>query len=334
MRILITGGGGLIGQEIARKHLSEGDKVYIYDTRVNPYNTYENLVGEDITFLGLENFLVRNRVDVISHQAAFVGVGQSQYEIEKYVKNNVGFTAELLDILVRRKIKNVRLTLAGSMGPYGDRPENVCAYEEQTLRPESIYAVTKMTQEELFRVFCDTYDVTGVSLRYFSVYSTTQSPLNPYTGIMSVIANMLLNKEELEIYDNGQQTRDMINVKDIAKAHFLATRAKLDSTFTAINVGTGHPVAVEYIAEVMSERISPNKNIRFNMQHRLGDIMHMRADTSRAESLLGFYPDHNIHDDVLEYCDFINENKHLFLNRNTVEEEQKNIERRGLVRGP
>lgn len=332
MKILITGGGGLIGQAIAKKHIAEGDEVYIYDTQVNKYNDYSNLVGRVLptAFYSIADAIYDMKPDIVSHHAALVGVGQSQYDIERYVSNNVGFTGELLQAVLLFNKKPIKIIHAGSMGPYGSYPENLAAHEDDFLHPVSIYAVTKLAQEELIRVFCESYRIPGISLRYFSVYGLQQSPLNPYTGVLSVIANMLLNNDKVELYEDGTQTRDLINVEDTANAHFLASRLSTSNNFMALNVGTGNSVSMEYVAEQMRNIIAPEKKIVFNGKHRIGDVQHMRAEITRTKAVLGWKPAHNIHDDIIEYCEHILANADKF-KINTVEAEQNNIKTKGLL---
>jgi nucleoside-diphosphate-sugar epimerase len=334
MRILITGGGGLIGQAVARKHLKMGDDVFIYDKRLNLYNDYSNLVGEDITFsdgriVDIYKVISEMNFDIISHHAARVGVGESQYNIVEYVRENVLFTAELLHALRFNKPK--KLILAGSMSPYGDSPFGYKHVEEDNKNPQSIYGVTKLAQEELFRVFSVANNIPTISLRYFSVYGITQSPLNPYTGVLSVIGNLLLNEEKVELYDDGSQTRDLINVEDVAEAHFLATRYENKDIFEAFNIGTETSLPLSFIAGYMRDRISPQKEIIFNGKHRMGDILHSRADITKARELLGFTPKHDIINDMDAYCDYLLKNKERF-KAHTVQQEQKRVEELGLIR--
>lgn len=335
MRILITGGAGLIGQAIARKHIELGDTVYIYDTQINIYNDYINLDGivldRDIT---IKKALIESKPDIISNQASRVGVGQSQYEILDYVHNNICSTAELIQAVVDLNHNVKRIIHAGSMGPYGDLPSGLRVDEDYGTNPESIYAVTKDAQEKLLKVFSKTYNIPTISLRYFSVYATNQTPLNPYTGVLSVIANQLLNNDKVEMYEDGSQTRDLINVEDIAEAHFVASRKNLKQTlFIPINIATGVSTDLLYIAERMRDLLAPEKKIIFNGKHRAGDVMHVDSDISLMINFLEWYPKYDIDTDIIEYCSYIEKNREKFTVRNTIKEEQTKIERLGLIHG-
>lgn len=342
MKLLITGGGGLIGQAIAKRHLSSGDSVFIYDTRINEYNDYSNLLGKDVTWINWENSNFQRSIhnvlemygpfDVISHQAALVGVGQSQYKISEYVYNNIQFTADLLQAMLDSQKLPKKIINAGSMGPYGNPDEAELPVDENyTQNPQSIYAVTKQAQENLLKVFSSAYSVSVFSLRYFSVYGTNQSPLNPYTGVLSVIGNQLLNSNKVELYEDGNQTRDLVHVDDVAEAHFLASRVDDIPFFTPINICTGASYSLAEIAYLMEDIIDSGKPIVFTGQIRSGDIRDMLGDSSRARKILKWQPKHFLLEDIIEYCNFLMENGDKFTVGNTIQEEHTNIQSKGLI---
>lgn len=334
MRILITGGGGLIGQAIAKRHMEVGDSVYIYDTRVNIFNDYSNMVGNDITkkYKTLGKLLEAVQPDIISHQASLVGVGQSQYMIEEYVKNNVTFTSQLLQAMIDTGVLPKLFIHAGSMGPYGDTVMSPI-HEVAMLRPVSVYGVTKAAQEELIRVFSAAYGVPAISLRYFSVYSTDQTPLNPYTGVLSVTGNKFINDVEIRLYDDGEQIRDLIHVKDVAEAHFKASRLENHMDFVAVNIGTGVGHTINYVASKMKETLMSAKNIVHTNTIRSGDIRNAVADISRAKVLLDWEPTITLEESIKEYCDFLAKNWDKYkmpISTNTVETD--NLVNRGLIK--
>lgn len=334
MKVLITGGGGLIGQAIAKKHLTEGDEVYIYDLQLNKFNDYSSMVGEDLTDYicsgGFRKILNEYNFDAISNQAALVGVGQSQYKIEDYTRYNILGTAELLQALIDINKPPTRIIHAGSMGPYGEggfKP----VYETSPKNPRSIYAVTKQAQEDMIRIFSEAYSIPSISLRYFSVYSTDQSPLNPYTGVLSIIANQCLNSEIVEMYDDGNQVRDLIHVNDVAEAHFIASRAGALGKFVAINIATGVSTKLSYIAYKMNSILSPEKRVFFNGKHRNGDVQRIFANVELAKFLLKFQTKITIDQGIEEYCEFIQKNRTRYTGNSSVLTENKNVESRGLV---
>lgn len=363
--ILITGGAGLIGKELA-KYYSENDyKVYIYDNYSNIYNDYstiygENLYSEEESLADIFSFY---EFDVISHHAARVGVGQSQYEISDYFHNNVQLTADLLQAMVDTKNFSPRLILASSMGPYGEG-EYFCPYckifrvwehqrisfigstecpnchrnmvytnnTENTKRiPQSMYALTKMTQEEMFRIFAETYDVYATALRYFSVYSSTSNPLNPYTGVLSLIANKILTSDIIELYEDGLQTRDLVHVKDVAKIHFYVSEFWPTQMFDTFNVGTGKSVSMLYVAEKMRDILAPGKKITINGKVRKGDIKNSSANIYKTCLTYSWHPTIDIDTGIEMYCNWIKANK--FDGIDTAKIETDNLDNRGLLYG-
>jgi len=328
MKLLIVGGGGLIGQAIAKKHLAEGDEVFIHDIRVNPYVDYSNMVGVDVTSGSDIDF------DILSHQAALVGVGQSQYDIHRYVTNNINVTSALLQAILKTNKMKIKILFAGSMGPYGECWKNPPSPVKEThkLSPRSIYAVTKQTQENLIKVFSETYDIPALSLRYFSVYSTTQNPLNPYTGVLSIIANKLLNSDKVELFGDGNEYRDLVNVEDVANAHFLATRYEWKG-FDAMNVGSGSYETMRCTALEMRDMIDKSKEVIFNGKTRRGDVRGICADISKIKKKLNWVPEHSSVGKIQEYCQFIRENKEKYTyNTDSTAVENLTLELKGLIK--
>jgi dTDP-L-rhamnose 4-epimerase len=217
--------------------------------------------------------------DQVVHFAAAVGVGQSQYQIRHYVDSNIGATGILLDLLAharRRRVK--KILIASSMSAYGEgayecgrcgriRPsvrnqapakgeswDPPCPRCGQEARPvgtreedpficASVYAVTKMAQEELVMNFGRAYQVPCVALRFFNVYGPRQSLSNPYTGVAAIFISRAKNQKPPVVYEDGGQTRDFIHVRDIVQGCLLAlTRPEADQGI--FNLGTGNPTRV------------------------------------------------------------------------------------------
>lgn len=340
MRVLITGGDGMIGQEIAKQHLALGDEVYIYDAHVNPYLDYTNCVGTHLNENEpIASVLYRINPNIISHQAALVSVGRSQYNISDFVLYNVQFTADLLQAILDTKTFPEMFVHAGSMGPYGEGYPNFPITETVPFKPKSVYGVTKAAQEELIRVFSQTYMMPAVSLRYFSVYSTEQSPLNPYTGVLSIIGNQLLNAETVELYEDGRQTRDLINVRDVAFANLKAEsyldkiRSRGEPYFSTFNIGTGKRTTLLEIAVKMESLMGIPKIINCNRKIRAGDVHHIFANTEKANSILDWRPTFNLQEDIPTYCTYLMDNREKFtVSKDNIKEDDDLMRKIGLLR--
>jgi dTDP-L-rhamnose 4-epimerase len=329
MRTLVTGGAGFIGSHLVERLLARGDDVVILDsleTQVHdgrpppiPEGSvfYNGNVGDaDLVDTALE------RADNIVHLAAAVGVGQSMYEIERYVRENTLATATFLERLVARSPRPRRLVVASSMSIYGEgeyecpedgrvapRPrtddqlaarrwECICprcgrqleprgTTEAKPLIPTSIYAITKRDHEELCLVAGNVYGIPTVALRFFNVYGPGQALSNPYTGVAAIFASRLLNGRRPLVFEDGRQSRDFIHVSDIVEGILLA----LDSEAAvghAVNLGTGRATTVNEIAETLASGLGLDIEPLLVGQFRAGDIRHCYADPTRAEQLLGF----------------------------------------------
>ena len=332
--ILVTGGMGFVGSYLVDKLIQRGHRVRIFDNldpQVHPNrelpdyaNPHAEFIQADIRdYDALKKAL--HGIEIIFHKAAAVGVGQSQYEIKKYVDVNTGGTANLLDILVNNKHNIEKLIVAASQTSYGEgrytcaehgpqhpglRPENqlkranwehkcpVCKKDmppapvpEDTERLcHTIYAQTKTHQEDMVLNIGRAYKIPSVALRYFNIFGPRQSLSNPYTGVTAIFMSRLKNNKRPVIYEDGKQSRDFISVHDIVRANILAME-KSEGDYQAFNVGSGIGTSIEHIALTLSnilgtEHLAPH----IPGTYRQGDTRHSIADISRIKKTLGFEP--------------------------------------------
>jgi len=299
--------------------------------------------------------------EIIFHKAAAVGVGQSMYQVEHYVDVNTKGTAALLDILANNKHNVRKLIVAASMSSYGEgaylcgkcgkfypklRTEEqmnkkkfeifcdkcgqettpIPTDEEKTRDCNSIYAITKKDQEDMCLNICCAYKIPVVALRYFNVYGPRQSVSNPYTGVMAIFASRLLNDNQPIVYEDGLQTRDFINVRDIAAANILAMEND-KADYGYFNVGSGKPVSVKKIAlslaEILGKKVEP---VLVN-KYRKGDVRHCFADINKIQSLLGFKPEVSFEKGMDELCCWLKKQKAV----DKVEAAQEELKNKGLI---
>ena len=301
------------------------------------------------------------KVDAVVHLAAAVGVGQSQYQIRHYVDVNLNGTATLLDILANDKHKVGRVVVASSMSAYGEgayecakcgrvRPnlrsdeamkrkrwEPVCPSCGAEVKPvptkesdrflsNSIYAVTKMGQEELVLNYGLAYGVPSVALRFFNVFGPGQSLSNPYTGVAAIFMGRLKNKHVPVIYEDGLQGRDFTSVHDIVQAIELAVRKPIGAR-RIFNVGTGVSTPIRSIAEILARCYKSDLQPVIVEKFRSGDIRHCYADISGIRESLGYRPKTNLQQGLQELVDWSGEVDA----RDTFEQAQRELVRRGLV---
>jgi dTDP-L-rhamnose 4-epimerase len=323
--ILVTGGAGFIGSHLADALLLRGHHVRVLDALIDQVHrgaerpAYLSADVELIVGDVRERRLVSRALegaDAVVHLAARVGVGQSMYEIDKYVSANTRGTAVLLEAMLERPVR--KLIVASSMSIYGEglyepveaverRREDLQARrwdprgahgeeltplptpETKTCANSSVYALTKYDQERLCLVFGAAYDVPTVALRLFNVYGPHQALSNPYTGVLAIFAFRLLNGNAPFVYEDGRQRRDFVHVRDVARACVLALEHD-EADGLPVNIGSGRSVSVNEIARalaaVLGSRLEPEVAGKF----RAGDIRHCFADIRRARELLGFEP--------------------------------------------
>jgi dTDP-L-rhamnose 4-epimerase len=162
--------------------------------------------------------------------------------------------------------------------------------EDAKTAPASVYAATKLAQEDLVRIAGKALGIPWVIFRFQNVYGEGQSLKNPYTGILSIFSNQLRAGKTINLYEDGQESRDFIHVSDVARAVVLAITGD-GADGTTLNVGSGHPTTVERIALLLTERFEADMQPVVSGQYRLGDIRHGYADTTAIHKQLGFAPE-------------------------------------------
>lgn len=330
--ILVTGGAGFIGSHLTDKLIDSGYNVTILDNltsqvhqgkKPNYLNKKAKFLKGDITKKGNIANAVKN-IDAIFHEASVVGVGQSMYDIEHYVKNNSLGTSVLLDFLANNKHSVKRILVASSMSAYGEglynckrcgmvRPplrddsqmskkkwELFCPNCKGLLKPigipesesfkcNSIYAVTKQSQEDMVMIFGQAYGVPATALRYFNVYGPRQSLSNPYTGVAAIFLSRLKNDKSPIVYEDGLQTRDFISVYDIADANMFCLEN--EKSFGKIfNLGSGNTVTIKSIAEILAKLLLKKINPDITQKFRSGDVRHCTGDINLIKKTLGWSP--------------------------------------------
>jgi dTDP-L-rhamnose 4-epimerase len=348
MNILVTGGAGFIGSHLVDALISEGHRVRVLDALVSqvhederPKNLHpdaEFMFGDVCDAARLNQAL--EGIEVVYHQAAEVGVGQSMYEMQKYVRANTYGTSVLLEKIVERREGIRKIIVASSMSIYGEgayrendetvypqlRPtaqllerrwevespktglplKPVGTTEEKPLFPTSVYAVTKQDQEQLFLVVGRAYNIPAVALRYFNVYGTRQALSNPYTGVCAIFSSRLLNDQPPVIFEDGGQSRDFTHVSDIVQANLLAMKTEA-ADYQAVNIGTGRATSIKQVAELLAAGLGKEIEPEIVGKYREGDIRHCVADISRARNLLGYEPKVTLEQGIPELIEWVRE---------------------------
>ncbi|HEV2867068.1 MAG TPA: NAD-dependent epimerase/dehydratase family protein [Allosphingosinicella sp.] len=259
-------------------------------------------------------------VDAVVHLAAEVGVGQSMYAVERYTSVNEVGTAVLFEKLIERPVR--RVVTASSMSIYGEglyldadghtaedaeRQARTAAdqgwdpvdRQGRPLRPvptpewkrpslASIYALGKYVQERQTLIMTRAYGMEGVCLRLFNVYGPGQALSNPYTGVLAIFASRLLNGQRPMIFEDGEQRRDFVYVRDVARA-FADALELPEANGEVFNIGSGHDRSVSDVARELAQAMGRNDiEPEIVGKSRIGDIRHCFCDGGKASATLGF----------------------------------------------
>ncbi|MFC1736970.1 NAD-dependent epimerase/dehydratase family protein [Candidatus Hydrogenedentota bacterium] len=332
-KILVTGGAGFIGSFLVDALVEKGHEVTIFDNlepQIHPDGNPPDYLNSDARFVQGD---VRDydafkeeilKADVIFHEAAAVGVGQSQYQIKHYMDVNTGGTANLLDVLANNKHNVRKVLVAASMTGYGEgaywcekcgkvRPrlrtvdditpdwsmkcpkcgvtvEQTPISEDDVRYCNSVYGYSKRDQEDLVLSIGQIYELPVVAFRYFNVYGPRQSLSNPYTGVGAIFLSRLMNDNTPVIYEDGRQTRDFINVRDIVRANIMCMESAA-ADYQVFNLGSGVGTEIGELARILARLVGKDIEPDITNHFRKGDIRHCTADITKIKGAVGFEPE-------------------------------------------
>lgn len=332
-KILVTGGAGFIGSHTVDALIEAGHEVTVYDSLVSQVhgpdcdkplylNPSAEFVRGDVCDRDAFKKVLKGK-DIVVHDAAEVGVGQSMYAIDRYINTNVRGTAILWDILVNEKNRVEKVLVASSMSIYGEglylcpdhgpkcpdqRSEEqleagvwamLCpdcgqitvplpTNEQKQLACQSVYAQSKKDQEEYSLMIGRAYGIPTVACRYFNCYGPRQSLNNPYTGAAAIFSSAIKNGKPPLIYEDGRQKRDFINVKDLVRAKLMLLEHP-DVVDGVYNIGTGRPRSILQLANTLIRLYEKDLTANILKQFRAGDIRDCYSDISKIQEL-GFEP--------------------------------------------
>ncbi|ALK97102.1 hypothetical protein AB595_14180 [Massilia sp. WF1] len=286
MHVLITGGAGFIGSHTAERLLEVGARVRVLDNLSS--GKLENL-PPDAPNLAFVRGDVRDALAVdaalegishVLHLAAQVSVAASVEDPVGSGATNVGGFLQVLDSARRRGVR--RFVYASSSAVYGP-VEGGMAFEATPANPMSPYGLEKKIDDLYAGLYGQLYGVSCAGLRYFNVFGPRQDASSPYSGVISLFMRSLRSGEPLGIYGDGRQTRDFINVRDVARANARA----LDASFEGVcNVCTGIRTSLLDLTRILGEVSGRPVTVRA-LGERAGDIRHSCGDNTRLRTELG-----------------------------------------------
>ena len=289
-RVVVTGGAGFIGSNLARELAKNNTVIVIDDLSTGHLKNIKDLIDNkkiefikgSITDLELLQKTFKN-VDYVFHQAAIPSVPRS---IKDPIKTNYVNINGTLNVLIAAKDNNVKkVVYASSSSAYGDTP-TLPKKEDMKPCPLSPYAVSKLTGEYYCQVFTEVYDLPTACLRYFNVYGPNQDPTSEYAAVIPKFITNISNNKPPVIYGDGKQTRDFTFIKDTINANILAAKSKETGIF---NIAGGKRVSIDDLAKLIMKKSGKDLKPVYE-KPRPGDILHSLADISRAKEKLGYSP--------------------------------------------
>jgi dTDP-L-rhamnose 4-epimerase len=279
--------------------------------------------------------------EVVVHLAAETGTGQSMYEINKYIDVNIKGTSNLLDILTNEEHQVKKIVIAASRAIYGEgmyhcsehgtvypverteadmskgdfevkcpichqNVELMATTEETKIHPTSVYGITKQMQEQMCMVVGKSLNIPVVGYRYQNVYGPGQSLKNPYTGILSIFSTIIKNNNNINIFEDGKESRDFVFIDDVVDATILGIE-KEEANFESFNVGTGVCTNVVEVATLLKEKYQSDTEIEISGNYRLGDIRHNYADLTKIHEKLGFTPKVSFEEGISKFVEWVNQ---------------------------
>lgn len=301
-------------------------------------NRFTFIKGNVTSATNLKKAIVNQ--NVIVHLAAETGTGQSMYKISHYTEVNIGGTSLLLDLLANTRHSVDKVVIASSRSIYGEgkylseemgivypghrndsemkkgdfevkykgckTPLKVLPTDEESkIHPSSVYGITKQNQEQMIMTVCPTLNISAVSLRLQNVYGPGQSLTNPYTGILSIFSTLIKNNKEINVFEDGLETRDFVYIDDVVNATIIAIEKELANN-KVFNVGTGVATTVKTVVDELIKNYGITVPVNISGNYRVGDIRHNFADISKISATLGFEPQTNFSEGIIKFVNWVN----------------------------
>lgn len=342
MRALITGGAGLIGSHLADLLFKEGYSIRILDNlEKETHQRKPDWISKEYEFIKAD---IRNKkvlekalgeVDFVFHLAAYGGF---THELTKYIEVNSIGTANIFEIILRKKLKIKKVIVASSQAIYGEGIYNcstngiiepdlrllkqleagvwehhcpkcdkdlvpIATDETKRADPGTIYSITKFSQECMAIRIGQTLEIPTVALRFAVTYGPRQSIFNPYTGVISIFSTRILNGLPPVIYEDGLQTRDFIFVEDVTRAIYLVSQTN-KADYQIFNVSTGRQTGILGLVDLLNKTYQTDIRTILNGEFRPGEVRHLVLDNTKLRRL-GWKPKISLKAGLAKYAEWI-----------------------------
>jgi UDP-N-acetylglucosamine 4-epimerase len=295
---LVTGAAGFIGSNLVEAILKLGYEVRGLDNystgkrdNINPFleNPLFEFIEGDIRDIEICKRACED-IDYVLHQAALGSVPRSIKYPLLYEEVNIKGTLNMMQAAVETGVK--RFIYASSSSVYGDSEElpKVEGREGKVLSP---YALTKVVNEELGRLYYNLYGLETIGLRYFNVFGRRQDPHSQYAAVIPIFVKALLNNESPTIFGDGEQSRDFTYIENVVEANLKACKATNQACGEAFNIAYGERITINVLYNKLSELLGKKIKPTYAPE-RQGDIKHSLADISKARELIKYNPKYDL----------------------------------------
>ena len=303
MNALVTGGSGFIGSNIVKMLLEQGYNIRVLDNLSSGHyiNIEEYVKNGTVEFINADVrdsqkvYDATKGIDVVFHLAASVGRQKSIDDPYLDSSTNVLGTVNVLEGMLKNNVG--RIVYSSSAAIFGELITPTID-EAHPQNADSPYGVSKLAAEKMILAYSGIYpEITGVCLRYFNIYGENQR-FDMYGNVIPIFAKRIYADEPITIYGDGCQTRDFVNVKDVARANYLASVSEKGTD--VYNLGSGESITINRLAEIMIE-ISGKKTEIIYAPERPADVRHCKANTKKAVEQLGFSTEVQLRDGIEAY---------------------------------
>lgn len=289
-KIVVTGGAGFIGSNIADALISRGAKVVIIDNFATGYRENLDEIKGDFDFIEasvIDNAAVSKAVEgaeIVFHQAALPSVPRS---VANPVETHEACVQGTFNVLLAARDAGVRrLVYAASSSAYGDQP-TLPKVETMAPAPMSPYAAAKLTGEYYCRAFGEVYDLETVSLRYFNVFGPRQDPSSAYSSVISRFIDALKSGKRPTIYGDGEQSRDFTFIDNVVNANLKAAEAS-GAAGKVMNIANGERISLNSLLKSLQEITGRTDLDAIYEPERTGDVKHSQAGNQLAIDTIGY----------------------------------------------
>ena len=303
MRALVTGGAGFIGSNVVRLLVERGDQVVVLDnlasghrSNLDPFPAVQFVEGDIRDQRAVDD--ATEKAEVIYHLAASVGNARSIANPFEDSETNLIGTLRLLE--AARKNGVHKIVVSSSAGIFGEL-KTIPIREDHPVEPESPYGVSKLAEEKMSLAYGKLYGFDVVCLRYFNVYGVNQR-YDAYGNVIPIFVHRSLQGEPMILFGDGEQTRDFVNVRDVARANLAAADAP--GTSGAFNLASGTSISIKHLAGLIRSEIGTSVRIEYGPP-RKGDVRDSLADISAARAAFGYQPLVQLTEGLPEYIAWV-----------------------------